>query len=83
MKTKTLQADWAKYRDACYPDGIPADQNRECHHAFFAGALSVLSQMVESADKLSEDEGAKLLGALIQEAQGRCQEIADVMKARN
>lgn len=80
---KTLQDQWREYRDACYPTGIPAEQNRECHQAFFAGALVVLKLAVERSYGLSDEDAYKSVGALIREAQEVCEQRVYAVKVRN
>lgn len=78
----TINNEWKKYRDAVYPEGISGTQSRECHQAFFAGALTMYSLMSE-ASALPEDEAVKQCGRLHLEVLATSQGIADVMKARN
>jgi hypothetical protein len=52
---KTLKEEWESYVKAVYPAGIPADQNRECAMAFFAGAAGMFGLM-DKASELPEDE---------------------------
>lgn len=69
----TLQELWKQYRDNCYPADIPADQNRECHQAFMAGAFSALTEWTVIASEMKdEDEAAKQLGKLLTEAEEWC-----------
>lgn len=37
---KAVNEQWEEYRDAIYPDGLHAVQNKECHQAFVAGMLA-------------------------------------------
>lgn len=79
---KTLQEEWREYRDKVYPEGIGADQNRELHGAFFAGALCY-SQILDAVANLPDDqiEAAlkKLKGEVWDVNLNRC----IVAKARN
>lgn len=50
--------EWKNYRDAVYPNGISGIQNKECHQAFIAGALSVTKQIVEAVN-LPEDHAVR------------------------
>jgi len=65
----TLQDEWQKYKQACYPQGITANQNRECHQAFFAGALVALQSVKTIANALPEGHAAAAVGALMMEAE--------------
>jgi hypothetical protein len=69
---ETLSSRWKEYRDKVYPTGIPADQNRECHQAFMAGALEALTILqVVSGDAETEaqyDAAAKRLSEVYKEA---------------
>lgn len=80
---KTLQDEWKEYRDACYPTGIPIEQNIECHQAFFAGALVVLKLAVERAEGMTDEQKYKQIFDLIKEAQQVCQNRVYTMKSRN
>lgn len=69
----TLQELWKQYRDNCYPKDMPADQNRECHQAFMAGAFSALTEWVVIARTVEDEEqAAKQLGLLVTEAEEWC-----------
>jgi hypothetical protein len=70
----TIQEQWRKYRDQCYPEGISGVQNAECHQAFFAGASIALGFM-DDISKLPTGEAVKQLHAL-------CMEAAEVLEAR-
>jgi len=69
---KTLQDQWKTYRDAIYPKDIPADQNRECHQAFMAGALVALETVAAISEcpdtEAAEVEGAAQISRLLTEA---------------
>lgn len=68
-----LSNQWREYRDKVYPKDIPAEQNRECHQAFMAGAFIALTEV----EKLSvcpdtddaERDAASRIGAMIREAE--------------
>jgi hypothetical protein len=57
----TLQEEWRQYRDAVYPKGTHAVQNRETHQAFFAGAL-VAFALAQKCAELPEPEASAALG---------------------
>jgi len=59
---------WESYRKACFPDGCPAIQEKECRQAFFAGALSFFGIMSTDVTQLSDDDGAHALEVLRVEA---------------
>lgn len=80
---KTLQDEWSSYRDACYPEGLPADQNRECHQAFFAGCLVVLKFATDASADLPEAEARKFVAGIIREAQEVCQQRVNQLKGNN
>lgn len=80
---KTLQDQWREYRDACYPSGLPAAQNIECHQAFFAGALVVLKLATERAEGLTDEAAFKSVCSLIDEAQAVCRQRIYAGKNRN
>ena len=69
----TLQDEWKKYRDLVYPDGMSADQNRQIHQAFFAGAFVAL------ALARAQDNGPELL----KEAETMCAFRAQKPKSGN
>lgn len=79
---KTLQDQWKQYRDSVYPQGITGIQNRECHQAFFAGALIALGLMTELS-ALPEDTAVVELEKLMREGRETCGGIASAMKDRN
>ena len=69
----TLQELWKEYRNHVYPKDIPADQNRECHQAFMAGAFTALTEWVKiSTEVEDEDRAARELGKLLKEAEEWC-----------
>lgn len=78
----TLQQRWQEYKDAVYPEPIPAIQNKECHQAFMAGAMTALAAM-RTLSELPEDEAVKELEKLFQEATGFSALHAFAMKLRN
>lgn len=79
---KTLQDEWREYRDQVYPKGIPANQNRELHGAFFAGALCY-SQSMDSIVNLPGDEQIAALARLKNEVWEINANRAHVAKNRN
>lgn len=79
---KSMQDAWREYRDQVYDGPIPARQNLECHQAFFAGALSVVSALTE-IEKLPENQGVVALGALSEEIITACRARLHTLKTRN
>jgi hypothetical protein len=79
---KTLQDLWREYRDKCYPNSIPADQNRETHQAFFAGAFTMFVEM-SAASELKAPDDIKRTKALSDEAMAVCAARAMNLKAQN
>lgn len=79
---KTIQELWREYRDLCYPDGMPAVQNRECHQAFFAGAMCILTYQT-GITVLDDDEAMKVLGRVQREVEGVCAHMAKGVEIRN
>ena len=79
----TLQDEWRKYRDAVYPRGTSAVQNRETHQAFFAGALVALVL----ANKCSEHPDERLCVAAFDKLMREAKEVnaarAHQAEARN
>lgn len=74
---KMLNELWKDYRNACYPEDIPAEQNRECHQAFMAGAFAALTEWVKRSTETedtdaSEGAAAKDLGRMLAEAEEWC-----------
>jgi hypothetical protein len=82
MPIKTMQQWWREYRDACYPKGLSAIQNRECHQAFFAGALCAINSM-NALSELPEDNAVAELSKLTAECVEICQARAFVLKTQN
>ena len=80
---KTLQDDWKIYRDACYPKGCSAIQNKECHQAFFAGALMALNASVALSVGTDEEQAAKAFGLLIKEAEQVLMDRGSQLKRKN
>lgn len=81
----TLESEWLRYRDACYPEKakISKTQEIETRQAFFAGCLVVLKTAVEGAMKLSEKEAVERIHSLITEALEECDKRVAELKARN
>ena len=80
---KTMQEEWKTYRDKVYPEGIPADQNRELHGAFFAGALCYLLAMDEIATLPNDEEIGMALEKLKREVWEINTNRARVARERN
>jgi hypothetical protein len=57
MKMKHPQDLWREYREAVYPgkNPLPAQQNLECHQAFFAGMLSYMTESDKVASMTDEE----------------------------
>jgi hypothetical protein len=79
---KLLQQHWQEYKDSVYPGEIPAVQNRECHQAFFAGALAGMSEM-KAISELPEEEALAAITKLVHEAGQVCKIHAWPMQFRN
>lgn len=79
---KTLQQEWLKYKESCYPEGITETQNRECHQAFFSGALTAMNLVVE-ASALPMNEAWKEIRRLADEATDACMSKVQANEARN
>lgn len=71
---KTLNAEWEKYRNACYPKGCGPHQARETHQAFIAGAFMALKLQLEACDcadtKEAEIAAGRQLEKIMEEATG-------------
>ena len=83
---KTLEEEWKQYRDACYPPAegkLPPLQESETRQAFFAGCLTGLVAVTNSAEGLSEDQAYKQIMGLLDEARAVCSERIYEMKGRN
>ena len=78
----TLTEDWRTYRDACYPKGMAARQNIECHQAFMAGALCY-SQHIDRIAALPEKEAMAALAKLKNEVWEIQTARAHTVKSRN
>lgn len=79
----TLNEKWKEYRDTCYPKGCHPVQNKECHQAFFCGALLAMELMIERSKKLPEEQAEKDVEALMTEAMQTCKSSVDLIKERN
>lgn len=69
---KTLQDHWRVYRDKAYPNVMTANQNRQLHQTFFAGAWVALLEAQRLAD-LPEDTAVANLHSMIVEAETICE----------
>lgn len=79
---KTLQEEWRSYRDACYPNGTNARQNKEVHQAFFSGAF-VLAILLDAVAELPEEEACVELKKLKDEIKQVLAARISTLKARN
>lgn len=79
---KALQQHWQEYKDSVYPGELPAVQNRECHQAFFAGALAGMAEM-KAISELPEEEATSAIKKLFNETAGICQVHAWAARLRN
>ncbi|MBC8094350.1 MAG: hypothetical protein H7Y43_00930 [Akkermansiaceae bacterium] len=78
-----LQQAWEDYRDALFPQGgLSAEQNKQLHQAFFAGALCFMIE-TEQIAALPDAQAVTGLGQITRE----CLEInssrVSAAKARN
>jgi hypothetical protein len=78
---KSIAAHWRVFRDKAYPGGMVADQNRQLHQAFFAGAFVALQESQKLAD-LPEDTAVASLHAMIVETETFCEAAAKAGKAK-
>lgn len=79
---KTLHQEWTNYRDAMYPGGVPAIQNKETHQAFVAGALCVKSALVELA-QMPSGQAEVALRKLYREIDEATNSLVQLAKDRN
>jgi hypothetical protein len=57
MTHRTLQSECENFKRAVYKAGMTAEQEKQVHGAFFAGAVSIMKLVDEAADpKLSDRE---------------------------
>lgn len=78
-----LYKQWEIYRAACYPQGLPKEQETECSQAFFAGALVVLKVAVESSENKSPEQAYSAIASIIKEAETLCRNRVYAAKSRN
>ncbi|MFN6560050.1 MAG: hypothetical protein RMY28_009600 [Nostoc sp. ChiSLP01] len=65
----TISSQWQSYETQVLPKGCSAIQLQETRRAFYAGVASVLAFMAQiSNEDISEDEGADIIEALMQES---------------
>jgi hypothetical protein len=57
---------WREFRDLCYPEGTGAEQNKQLHRAFFAGAIC-LKEELQKISTLQGDLNPVALANLYQE----------------
>lgn len=63
----SMAEEWKKYRDLCYTARpLPAEQNKQLHQAFFAGAFTYMQQ-IEAITMLPEEEAMVALSKLQRE----------------
>lgn len=82
----TLEQEWRKYRDACYPPHkgeLDPVQEAETRSAYFAACLTVLKFAVEGAHQLPEDQAMGFIAGLIKEAQTVCAQRVYELRAGN
>lgn len=79
----TINDEWLNYRKMVYPGvELPAEQSRELHMAFFAGALMALKLTVEEAGQLPVELAHEEIVKLINEAKERCRHFVIEGKMR-
>lgn len=86
VRVITVEGLWREYRDACYPPKngkLDAIQEAETRQAFYAGVLTAAKTLIESSVHMTEDQAAKNIKTLIDEAQRVCSERIYEMKGRN
>lgn len=79
---RSMQEFWKDFRDSVYPEGVPATQNKECHQAFFAGALSVLC-LYDQIAELDDDKAIVEYQKLRNEVFEVCEARKRTLEARN
>lgn len=82
----TLETEWQKYRDACYPPEngpIHPLQAVETRQAFFAGCTVTLRTLLVAADKMSDGDAFKLVERMLDEVQSVAEQRKLEMEGRN
>lgn len=80
----TLQDQYKAYVKAAYAGAkLPADQAREIHQAYFAGALNCILAFEEAAQTMTEDEAFAAMEKLRAEVIETLQHRVNTLKARN
>lgn len=79
----SMAEEWKKYRDLCYTAGpLPAEQNKQLHQAFFAGAFIYMLEM-EAITALPEDQAMVELSKLQREVREIVSARASSIQGRN
>jgi viroplasmin and RNaseH domain-containing protein len=73
---------WREYRDLVYPQGMPAQQNLECHQAFFSGALEMMI-LTAQIDAMPGEEADKAMQQIAREVREVCRVRIETLKNRN
>lgn len=80
MKTQefTVESAWDKYRRKVMPEDAPRIQVVCCRRAFYAGALSMLKDLLAATDgRPSEKEFSAMITSLKCEGESFCDEVRD------
>lgn len=74
----TLDECWKKYELMAIPDDAGSVQRREMRRAFYAGAYSLISLMLDATDTAGDDEdrGAEMIAAYEKE----CRDFAEAAR---
>lgn len=74
MKLKTIEEGWILYRDKVIPKDAPRVQQEESRKAFYAGAITLFSMIMETTDG-PEEQGEAFLTKINEEIIAHIDEV--------
>jgi hypothetical protein len=82
-KGRLVRDGWQSYAEKVLPKNAPAVQRQETRRAFYAGAMHLLSTMMDLGEPdVDEDAGAELLAATQREIEAFVKGIGTPLEGR-
>lgn len=79
---KTIKEEFEEYMATVYTEPVSDLQKKECHHAFFAGCLTIFA-MMRTAGELPEDQAYVAMQAADKEVTATCAAITKLPTINN
>lgn len=67
MTKDTIKKEFEAFLAQCYPCGTGTDQRRQLSNAFYGGAVSILTSVMQAASTLPEHQACGFAQAVLEE----------------